>query len=360
MANKLKFGDANPVDPTQSPAVLEPTHFSGIDNLKRTSIDSTKPKILKKIVGPIKGIVLKIKQSPVGTSANETGFGNWLSSLYGDAAVPDLPIYYVRIPEFHSHLPEPDDYASCPDSIAVMYPEFITMKMGVEKAAPGDIVWVDYVDRENFTDPIYIGKIDSKNVPPETNGLSAQLQQSGLQMNAPGGWNGSSFNGQVPEYDSSLAASYSSNIQPQLYSKDKIQSVIKNKGYVWYDDTDFKLNIVGIRNKKTGNTVTDKFDDLITISYKENGEWKYYEFPATTEPGLSPMLNADSPGVARIIPGQYINSHSVNLHQGKYLALKQFKPIKFYRDANRNDQYDNQYLTEGTVGLNIQIGRAHV
>ena len=124
MANKLKFGDANPVDPTQSPAVLEPTHFSGIDNLKRTSIDSTKPKILKKIVGPIKGIVLKIKQSPVGTSANETGFGNWLSSLYGDAAVPDLPIYYVRIPEFHSHLPEPDDYASCPDSIAVMYPEF--------------------------------------------------------------------------------------------------------------------------------------------------------------------------------------------------------------------------------------------
>ena len=44
-------------------------------------------------------------------------------------------------------------------------------------------------------------------------------------------------------------------------------------------------------------------------------------------------------GVAILKPGQYRSSHKLRLHAGKYLALGQQKPVKVYRDSNR-DRYD--------------------
>ena len=52
----------------------------------------------------------------------------------------------------------------------------------------------------------------------------------------------------------------------------QVRNAINAKGYKWFEDTDNKgydVNIVGVRNSSTGRKVTNVFDDLITISYKD-------------------------------------------------------------------------------------------
>ena len=58
-------------------------------------------------------------------------------------------------------------------------------------------------------------------------------------------------------------------------------------------------------------------------------------------------------GVARLVPGQYRGSHTIRLHQGKYEALGQAKPVKVYRDANKDMTYDESKIQEGIFGINI-------
>jgi peptidoglycan hydrolase-like protein with peptidoglycan-binding domain len=139
------------------------------------------------------------------------------------------------------------------------------------------------------------------------------------------------------------------------YSKEKIEAAIKSKGYIWFaDGLDFQLNIVGVRNSDTKQVVTNVFDDKITVSYIENGEWKYKEWSNTTDPGKKGVKEYhNAAGVARLVEGQYINSHSLGLHQGKYEALKQAKNVKVFRDANRDLTYDETKTQQGIFGINI-------
>jgi hypothetical protein len=141
------------------------------------------------------------------------------------------------------------------------------------------------------------------------------------------------------------------------YTKEQIEKAVKAKGYVWFEDASnkgFDLNIIGIRNSATGTKVTNAFDDAISVSYKENGVWIYKEWVNTTDPGTKGVKEYhNAAGVARLVPGQYRGSHTLGLHQGKYEALKQQKPVKVYRDANRDMNYDETKIQEGVFGINI-------
>ena len=141
------------------------------------------------------------------------------------------------------------------------------------------------------------------------------------------------------------------------YTKEQIETAVKSKGYVWFEDTankGYDVNIVGIRNTATGQKVTNAFDDYLTISYKENGQWKCHVWPATTDPGKKGVMEYhNKDGVARLVEGQYRGSHIIRLHQGKYEALGQDKPVKVYRDANKDMNYDENKITEGVYGINI-------
>ena len=139
------------------------------------------------------------------------------------------------------------------------------------------------------------------------------------------------------------------------YTKDQIEKAIKAKGYAWFEGAkDFDLNIVGVRNSATGNAVTNAFDDVITVSYKVNGIWAYNEWANTTDPGTKGVKEFhNAAGVARLVEGQYRGSHTIGLHQGKYEALKQQKPVKVYRDANKDMTYDESKIQEGIFGINI-------
>lgn len=139
------------------------------------------------------------------------------------------------------------------------------------------------------------------------------------------------------------------------YTKDQIEKAVKGKGYAWFEgDKDYDLNIVGVRNSATGNKVTNVFDDVITVSFKENGVWAYKEWANTTDPGTKGVKEYhNAAGVARLVEGQYRGSHTLGLHQGKYEALKQAKPVKVYRDANKDMTYDESKIQEGIFGINI-------
>jgi len=141
------------------------------------------------------------------------------------------------------------------------------------------------------------------------------------------------------------------------YKREQIESAVKSKGHVWFEDANnkgFDVNIVGVRNDSTGDKVTNVFDDYITLSYKENGQWKFHIWPATTDPGTKGILETtNKSGIARLVEGQYRGSHTIRLHQGKYEALGQAKNVKVYRDANRDMKYDETKIEEGIFGINI-------
>ena len=141
------------------------------------------------------------------------------------------------------------------------------------------------------------------------------------------------------------------------YTREQIESAVKSKSYVWFEDANnkgFDVNIVGIRNETTGDKVTNVFDDYLTLSYKENGSWKFHIWPATTDPGTKGILETtNKSGIARLVEGQYRGSHTIRLHQGKYEALGQAKNVKVYRDANRDMKYDENKIEEGVFGINI-------
>tara|TARA_R110000823_G_scaffold9903_2_gene34318 strand:+ start:948 stop:1556 length:609 start_codon:yes stop_codon:yes gene_type:complete len=140
------------------------------------------------------------------------------------------------------------------------------------------------------------------------------------------------------------------------FTREQVQKAIELKDYSWFEGGDYNLNIVGIRNSSTEGKVTNKFDDWVTLSYSVNGELKYEEFKATTDPGSHwerNLMNKD--GVAILVPGQYRSSHTIGLHQGKYEALRQKSPLKVYRDNNKDGVYNfsEESIKEGIYGINI-------
>lgn len=141
------------------------------------------------------------------------------------------------------------------------------------------------------------------------------------------------------------------------YTREQIEAAVKSKGYVWFEDSankGFDVNIVGVRNSSTGTKVTNLFDDHLTVSFKENGQWKFFIWAATTDPGKKGVLEYhNKAGVARLVPNQYRGSHMVGLHQGKYEALRQQRNVKVYRDANKDLNYDEKLVAEGIFGINI-------
>jgi hypothetical protein len=140
------------------------------------------------------------------------------------------------------------------------------------------------------------------------------------------------------------------------YTREQIEIALKAKGYIWFDDSENKgydVNIVGIRNLIEGRKVTNIFDDTLTVSFKEGGEWKFYSWKITTDPGKKAVYEYHNPnGVARVVPGQYRGMWAIGLHQGKYEAMRQVKPVKVYRDKNKDLTFDEAIIQEGIFGIN--------
>jgi len=141
-----------------------------------------------------------------------------------------------------------------------------------------------------------------------------------------------------------------------IYSREQIESAIKSKGYTWFDDITNKgydVNIVGVRNMAKGNSVTNIFDDWMTLSFKKDGAWQFYSWSITTDPGTKAVKQFHNPnGVARVIPGQYRGMWQVGMHQGKYKAMTQKAPVSVWRDKNKDMTFDMNIIDTGIFGIN--------
>ena len=145
------------------------------------------------------------------------------------------------------------------------------------------------------------------------------------------------------------------------YTREQIENAMASKGYRYFKSGDLNLNIIGVRNSETKNRVTNAFDDCMTLSYKLDGEWKFHCFKCTTDPGTHWVENLLNPnGVAILKPNQYRGSHKIGLHQGKYEALRQQKPLEVYRDDDKDGIYDclEEDVEKGIFGINIHRATA--
>ena len=145
------------------------------------------------------------------------------------------------------------------------------------------------------------------------------------------------------------------------YSLDQIRRAMDSKNHKFFEKGVYNVNIIGIRNSATAGKVTNKFDDTLTISFKdEDGKWIYHEFDCTTDPGKFYMEDpiVDEKGTAILKPGQYPKSHKIRKHQGRYEALGQQNPVTVYRDNNRDDIYNLNTETTDTGLFGINIHRA--
>lgn len=138
--------------------------------------------------------------------------------------------------------------------------------------------------------------------------------------------------------------------------KADIPTIIKEKGYAFFSNGRYNLNIIGVR-KNNNNKVTNKYDDILCVMYKDNTGWIKKLYKITTEPGTYYMQKelGNPKGTAILVPGQYRGCWKIGKHNGKYDALVQQKPVKVYRDGNKDDIYDmyNEVIHEGLFGINI-------
>jgi hypothetical protein len=136
------------------------------------------------------------------------------------------------------------------------------------------------------------------------------------------------------------------------YTYDQIKNTVTKKGYTFFN-ANMDVNIIGIRN--TADKNSNLFNDLICLLYIEGDKKVIHQFTATTDPGnktrTSPINNK---GVAVVVPNQYRGVWTFGLHQGKYPALVQAKPISVYRDNDKNNDlvFDPKSIDTGFHGIN--------
>lgn len=126
----------------------------------------------------------------------------------------------------------------------------------------------------------------------------------------------------------------------------------------------YNLNIFGIRKD---NSIIGAFDDVIGIAYEDNKGQQVFLAQATTDPGKFYAENpTNQKGVAILVPGQYRGAYTIGVHAknkpgSAHYALVQDRPVKVFRDRNKDNILDYDYSTveEGMFGINIHRASKH-
>ena len=143
----------------------------------------------------------------------------------------------------------------------------------------------------------------------------------------------------------------------ELLTPENIKSYFITKGYKFFDTPDKKLNIniIGVRRDNQGSNT---FDDFLLVMYREEELMVSHRWQATTDPGKYWLMNPMNPkGTAVLVPSQYRSTWKIGKHQNSYEALVQRKPVKVYRDNNKDEIIDYNNITtlvdQGYFGINI-------
>lgn len=138
------------------------------------------------------------------------------------------------------------------------------------------------------------------------------------------------------------------------FAVEQIKKVMQSKGYAFFTNGDYNLNIIGVRSSKRE---ANSFDDWMVLCYKANNIWLTRIYHITTDAGTYWLKNPlDKRGTAILVPNQYRGVYSIDKHNGKYFALCQRNgKVKTYRDNDRDKilDMDASTISEGMYGINI-------
>jgi hypothetical protein len=145
------------------------------------------------------------------------------------------------------------------------------------------------------------------------------------------------------------------NITPE-----SLEKALQNAGHKMFksDKQDFNLNIVGIRSVKP---TVNEFNDLMVVAWKFKGKWTLKKYVITTLAGVKWLQKPMNPkGCAILKEGRYEKTWAIAMHQNKYAALCQRKPVQVYRDNNKDSHYDmwESSVQTGLFGINIHRASA--
>lgn len=128
---------------------------------------------------------------------------------------------------------------------------------------------------------------------------------------------------------------------------------VKRYGYAVFEEGDYNLNIIGIRNVTSPED--NQFDDKLVIAYKADGQWITEEAEITTDPGRYWLTKENyKPCAIYYHPQQAKGAYKIRKHRNSYDALCQHKAVKFWRDGNKDEHAEYKGpIYEGIIGLNI-------
>lgn len=136
--------------------------------------------------------------------------------------------------------------------------------------------------------------------------------------------------------------------------KTDFKKLFEKKGYTYFDNGSYNINIIGVRANKNINK--NDFCDFIVVEFlNSDGNLCQYRFHATTTPGIASLVNPVNPkGCAILVPDQYKGAFTFGRHKNKYEALVQCKPLTVARDYNKDNVLDyNSKRETGMFGINI-------
>jgi hypothetical protein len=127
------------------------------------------------------------------------------------------------------------------------------------------------------------------------------------------------------------------------YTVEELKAEFAKHNYEW-----LPFHFVGIRS--TAN-LPNQFDDLFGVVMGDKVEW----FTCTTNPGTHWLKNLLNPkGAALLKANQYKDTWSIGMHQGKYKAFCQVKPVEVFRDKDLDDKAEETAtIDRGLFGINI-------
>ena len=108
------------------------------------------------------------------------------------------------------------------------------------------------------------------------------------------------------------------------YTRERIEAVMRAKGYAFFTEGDYNLNLLAVRS---GREATNLFDDTFLAVFKVDGAWETREYACTTDPGTYWLRNGLEKGTAVLAPGQYRGAFALGKHKGEYEALVQAAPV---------------------------------
>lgn len=138
-----------------------------------------------------------------------------------------------------------------------------------------------------------------------------------------------------------------------------LQLAFKKKGYQFFDNGTFNLNIGFIRES---DEFTNRLTDTMFIAYRDEYAIKRIIcLEATTKAGISPaLLNpkviSGMKGCAVVVPNQYLTTWKfIDSYIGwlKYPYFQQVKEISVYRDPDGDTSIDKEQVQKGLFGINI-------